>query len=320
MSGLSTTSAFAFSTIGVTPYYRQYMEQKLLKELYPKLVHMKDGDDMNLPRGNGLTIEWRRPQRISVTAASSYALTEGVTPSALTRGTTEVKATVGQYGGWFPTTDLAEIISIDDFVKRDTETLGAFIGEVNDLSVRAVINQGTNVIYAAGRANRGAVTSSDVLTDAELKKAVTFLENNNVPKFPDGTYHAILPSRSKYDIQSTDGFKYTGYYQKAEWIETGKIGQLYGITFMPTTLNTYYDNEGSGSIDVEATIVYGPNAFGVPKLAELSLAFINMKVGSAGAADPLMQRGSRGTKSALGSAILDDRRMVRIEHAATVTR
>lgn len=317
---LSETTPFAYSTIGVSPYLRQYMERKMLKEMYPNLVHLKDSNDFTLPRGNGRVIEWRRRSRIAVSAASTYQLTEGVTPDPLTRATEEVKATTYNFGGFFPTTDVAEIQSLDPTDVLDLENLSKFISEVDDIYVRDIIVAGTNVIYAAGRANRAAITSADVLTDAEIKKARVTLENASVPKFPDGTYHCIVPTRTMYDLMSTDGWKFTGYYQRADDIAKGRVGQLYGITFMESPITKYYDNAGSGSIDVEASLFYGPDAFGTPKITELSLAFINKPLGSAGAADPLNQRGSRGTKNNLGAAILDQRRIVRVEHAATVTR
>jgi N4-gp56 family major capsid protein len=315
---LSTSAGLAASTVGVSPYLREFYVKAMLKRLVPKYIFLKDGYDVTLPRGAGDRISWRRRNRVVIGAtgtATTYQLVEGTTPDQLTRSTDRISAQVLQFGGWFPTTDKGEIISFDNLMAADMDDLTDFQSEVDNLYVRDIIMAGTNVLRPNGRTSRGTVTSTDVLDDATLKKAVAFLRNKNVPTFPDGLYHAFMPSLANYDLMGTDGYKNTGYYQLAKAIKDGEVDTLYGIKFIDTSLATVYTAAGASSANVYGTLVFGPGAYGVPRLDELGSTFINHPIGSSGAADPLNQRGSRGTKSALGAAILDDNKMVRIEHA-----
>lgn len=314
---LSSSSAIAPSTIGVSPTLRLFLERKLLERLVPKFEHVKDGYARGIPSGNGKTISFRRRNHLNPSTASAYLLTEGTTPSALTPSTDEVQISVSQYGGFIDAYDVADEISYDNLMAADIKDLGDFNGQVLDISVRENIIGCTNVIRVNGRASRGAVTSSDVLDDTTLQKAVAFLRNKNAATFPDGTYHCIFPSVAMVDVFNTNAWKYPGWYQNQSDIQMGKISKLYGITFRDTSLAKVYTGAGASSIDVYTALVYAPGAFGVPDLPGLNQSVIVKPVGSSGSADPLNQRGSRGTKASMGSGILDQNKIVRLEFAVT---
>jgi N4-gp56 family major capsid protein len=315
MAITSSSSAIAPSSVGISPYLHKFMKRALLSRVVPKLLHSKDAQPNSIPKGMSNVFEARRRNRIVPASASAYQLTEGVTPSPLTPSTDEILVTVYQYGGWINATDVADQISYDNLMQADINDLGDFSGEVVDLSVRENIVTGTQVIYANGRTARANVASGDNLTDVEIKKAAAALRNLNVPAFPDGTYHAIIPSLSQYDLFGTDSWKLKGYYQQGSDIEKGKLGDLFGIRFMDTSLAKKFAAAGSGGIDVYATLVYGPDAFASVDLPGLNQDVIIKTVESGGADNPLNQRGSRGTKASMGSVILDNKKIVRIEHA-----
>ena len=311
----STSSAVAPSTVGVSPYLQRFLDKKLLTRLLPKLQHVADGYTRSIPGGNGKTISFRRRNRIVPSSGAAYLLTEGVTPGALTPSTDEILVTVGQYGGWIDATDVADAISFDDLMAADIEDLGDFNGEVLDLVVRDAINGGTNVLRPNGRTTRGALLAGDVLDDATLKKASAWLSNKNVPTFADGCWHAIIPALARYDIMGTDGWKYPAQYQDKNQIDMALIEKLYKIKIMDTSLATTYTAGGNGGQDVFGTLVYGPGAFGVVNITKLDQKTIIKAKGSSGSADPLDQRGSRGTKASMGAAVLNQNMLLRIEHS-----
>jgi N4-gp56 family major capsid protein len=314
MAITSTSSAIAPSSVGISPYLHKFMKRDLLSRVVPKLLHAKDGQPNSIPKGMSNVFEARRRNRIVPASASAYLLAEGVTPAPLTPSTDEILVTVYQYGGWINATDLADQISYDNVMQADIKDLGDFCGEVIDISVRENIVGGTQVIYANGRTARASVAAGDNLTDVEIKKAAAALRNLNVPTFPDGTYHCIMPSLSVYDLFGTDSWKLKGYYQQAGDIEKGKLGDLFGIRFMDTSLAKVFTAAGSGGVNVFATLVYGPDAFGTVDLPGINQDVIIKTVESGGADNPLNQRGSRGCKSSMGSVILDNKKIVRIEH------
>ena len=313
MALTSTSSAIATSTIGVSPYLREMMVKELLKRVKPKLLHVKDAKRHSLKQGEGNTLQMRRRNRIVPASASAYQLTEGVTPAPLTPSLDVIRVTPLPYGGWIDSTDVLEELTFDGMAP-DIEDLGDFLGEVLDLAVRDDLVTGTNVIYA-GQTSRAAITSSNTLGDTELKKATAALRNLNVEPFPDGTYHAIMPSLAIYDLFGTDGWKVKSEQQQARDIEMARLGNLWGIKFMDTSLAKKFAAAGFSNIDVYCTLVYGPGAFGAGDIPGLNQDVIVKPVTSGGADNPLNQRGSRGTKATIASKILDDKRIVRIEHA-----
>lgn len=314
MSITSSSSAIAPSTVGISPHLHKFMRRDLLSRVVPKLLYAKDAEPNSIPKGMSNVFQARRRNRIVPASAAAHQLTEGVTPAPLTPETDQILVTVYQYGGWINATDVADQISYDNLMQADIKDLGDFCGEVIDISVRENIVAGTQVIFANGRANRAAVAAGDNLTDTEIKKAAAVLRNLNVPTFPDGTYHAIIPSLSVYDLFGTDSWKLKGYYQQASDIEKGKLGDLFGVRFMDTSLAKVFTAAGSGGVNVYATLVYGPGAFASVDLPGLNQDVIIKTVESGGADNPLNQRGSRGTKASMGSVIQDNKRIVRIEH------
>ena len=84
---------------------------------------------------------------------------------------------------------------------------------------------------------------------------------------------------------------------------------------MDTSLATTYTAGGNGGQDVFGTLVYGPGAFGVVNITKLDQKTIIKAKGSSGSADPLDQRGSRGTKASMGAAVLNQNMLLRIEHS-----
>lgn len=311
----SSSSSIAVSTIGVSPNLQRFFDKKLLSRLIPKLVHVQDGYVRSIPSGNGKQISFRRRNRIIPTSGASALLSEGVTPLALTPSTDEILATVLQYGGWIDATDVADAIAYDDLMAADLEDLGDFNGEVLDIVVRDAINIGTNVLYANGRTSRVTVAAGDVLTDVEFKKASSLMANLNVPTFADGFWHCIIPSLARYDVMGTDGWKFPGYYQDAARIQQAKIEELYKIKIMDTSLATTFAAAGAAGINVYGTLVYGPQSYGTVNIAKLDQKTIVKPIGDSGSADPLNQRGSRGTKASMVGKILDQSKILRIEHA-----
>ena len=69
--------------------------------------------------------------------------------------------------------------------------------------------------------------------------------------------------------------------------------------------------------EVYATLIIGENAYGTTEISGGGLEHIVKQLGSAGAADPLNQRGSAGWKATKAAVRLVEPYMVRIETAAS---
>src|SRR3990167_9532550 len=136
---------------GVNNFYDRVM----LKAARPLLVHTKWAQVKDIPRNNSEIIKFRRYTLLS---AATTALTEGTTPSGSQLSTTDVSATVAQYGDYVTLTDFLQITTLDPILTETADILGQQAGNTLDQLCRDVIVAGTTVQYASTATQRTEVT------------------------------------------------------------------------------------------------------------------------------------------------------------------
>lgn len=300
---------------------KTYYERVLLDRLVPNYVHgmfAQGGMVKELPNGSGKTVEWRRYSNL---AAATTALSEGVTPLGNNHTVTLVTATPSQYGDYILYSDVLDLVGIDPFLATTAAIFGDQAGDTLDKVCRDVLAAGTNVQYADGVGGRGSVASSNKLDADEILKAVRTLEAANVPKIPDefgGSYYGIVHPNAAYDIRKDATWTGVDDYAGAVKRQNGELGRLFGVRFVPSSNAKVFAGAGSGPIDVYATLVMGRDAYGKCAFpGQSAVQFYVKPVGSSGSADPLNQRGTIGWKVSEKTKILEEARIVRIEHAVS---
>lgn len=283
-------------------YYSDY----LIDNAEPKLVHDQFGQKHPIPKNGGKTIEFRK---YSPLPKLLTPLTEGVTPDGQNLTVTTVEATVEQYGGYVAISDVLQLTSIDNNLVQATKLLGSQAGATLDTITREVLNGGTNVVYAGGKTSRDALTDSDKLTVADIKKAVRALKTQNADKIGD-SYVAIIHPDVTYDLTNDPAWQAVKDYDPKDWYE-GEIGKIAGVRFVESTEAKIF----SGG--VYSTLILGDNAYGVTEIAGGGLEHIVKPLGSAGTADPLNQRSTVGWKAIKVAERLVEQFMVRIESKST---
>lgn len=299
----------------LAPEFQTYYDRVLLEALWPNFVHGKFGQKRPIPKNNGKTIQFRKFSKLT---PATTPLTEGTTPAGNSLEVTAITATVAQYGDFIEISDIVDLTALDPILTETAELLGKQAAETLDIIVRDVLVQGTNVQYANGRTARNLVTSTDVLTVAEIRKAVRTLKAANVPPLKGGDYVAIVHPYAVYDLQSDSAWQDVKKYSDPSDMYDGEIGRLYGVRFVETSNAKVFTGAGAAGINVYATLILGADAYGVIDVAGSgAVQNIVKPFGSAGTADPLNQRSTSGWKALFTAKILDDTRLVRIEHACT---
>ena len=138
-----------------------FYDRTLLERELPELEFYEDGDKKTIPKGKGTSIEFRKFNSLKVPANS---LTEGVTPSGNSLDITSLKATCKQEGDFATVTDVLDMQAKDPIITEASEVFGEQSALTVDTRIRDVVTAGTTVQYAGGKANRDALTASDVLT------------------------------------------------------------------------------------------------------------------------------------------------------------
>ena len=316
-----------------------WYDRALLERAVPLHLFGKFGQVRPLPKNQGDRANFRR---YGALAANTTPLVEGVTPSGKKLSVTDLYASVLQYGDFVTVTDWLSDTGVDpNIVGICDDVLGEQAGLSLDTVYRNVLVAGTSVRYANGVAARVNVTTA--INDADVASTITTLEANNAKMLRElvqggskiNTYAirpcfvAVSHPHCRYDIERLQGFTSVELYSSQGTVMDGEIGAVKNLRFCLTTNSKIWGHAGAvigatglrsddaTNIDVYATLVFAKNAYGMIPLQKRSIESIVKKVGSAGADDPLNQRGTVGWKAVTACKILNDDFMVRIEHGAT---
>lgn len=292
---------------------KTYYDKDLIRNATPLLVHDQFGQKRAIPKGSGKKIEFRK---LNPFAVATSPISEGVTPDGKKLDWTKLEATAYQYGDYVTVTDLLDLTAIDSVVIEANRILGDQAGRTLDTITKEVINAGTNVQYANGtRLSRATITSSDLLTVAAVKKAVTTLKNG-LAKRINGSYIGIIHPNVVNDLTNDPNWQAVKDYDPKDWYE-GEIGRIFGVRFIETTDAKIFLSSGASGINVYSTLIIGADAYGVTEIEGGGLQTIIKQLGSGGSEDPLNQRATIGWKATKTAKILTNAFMVRIETAAT---
>lgn len=217
---------------GVAPGIVEYHERELLKNMSPELVYARDAQKRTLPENNGKYVNFRR---MTPFGPVTEPLKEGVTPDGQELRQTAMSAMVKPYGAHVEMTDELDLYHIDNLHRETNKLLSDQAALSLDTICRDAVCAGLNVQYAGGKATRGQVTANDLLTGAEIKKAVRTLKRNNCKPFPDGFYHAVVDPDTIYDLTSDPMWVDIAKYQDKSKIEKYELGTMYQVKFFEST-------------------------------------------------------------------------------------
>lgn len=305
-----------------------WYDRNLLERGLPYLVHDRFGQIRDIPMNNTNQVKFRKYGAFPV---ATTPLVSGVTPKGRKLSTTDITATVYQYGDYVIMDDFIMMTTLDPLVLEAGKVLGEQAGRTLDVIVRDVLNAGTNVQYADGVGGRSSVASSNKIDGTEVRIASRTLKNgyarkitamvnsntgyNTTPVRP--SFVGIIHENTTFDLQ-TDSLwvPVEKYAERAERLPNEQ-GKIEDVRFVETGHAKVFEGAGSGSIDVYSTLIFGADAYGVTRIGGKALENIVMPLGSGGSTDPLRQRATSGWKATLTAVILQQEFIVRVEHAVS---
>lgn len=330
--------ALITGTSQVAVNIQNYYDRNLLERAVPSLIHGKYCQIRPLPQNSGTRINFRRYNSL---AANTTKLQEGVTPTGKQASTTDIYATVSQYGDFIIYTDWLTMTSLDPSLLEFTDILGEQMGLTSDTLDRDMMVTGTTVRLANAVSARTDIVTTVSTTD--IKSVIRMLELANTAKIskaiqagakiatvsvPKG-FRAITHTSMRQDYEALAGFTKAQDYASQQNVPETEIG-TYGNVRVETTTNAKIWADGGGAlgatglvstsdsqVDVYSTLIFGKNAVGTTPLQKGNIKNIVKNVGSSGVEDALDQRGSSGWKMAKVTKILQEDFMGRVEHGCT---
>ncbi len=302
-----------------------FYDKVLLDRATPALLHNRFAQVRDVPRKGGTNVIKFR--RYGVLAAATTPLTPGVTPAGKQLSTTELTATVLQYGDYITVDDIVDMQSYDPVLTSVAEeVLGDQIGLTLDQLCRNVIAAGTTVQYASTATDRDTVGSAMKLNRAEVREMVRTLRGNNAKPVkmmidPSTGYNTtpvgnsfigIVSEDSLHDLEDAVGWTPIEKYSDKRNTMEDEVGSVGNVRFLMTTEAKTF----TGSLTtVHATLIFGMQAYAQSRISGEALQNIVKPLGAG--EDALNQRATSGWKATYVARILNQSWIGRIEHAVS---
>jgi len=187
---------------------------------------------------------------------------------------------------------------------------------IDDLAQTALL-AGTNVLYATGGSTvattTSGITSDDIITSADIRKAVAKLRTNKANGRKGSLYWAGIHPEVSHDLRAQGGsanWRLPHEYSQVDNIWAGEIGTYEGAYFVESPRLAKRAN-GAGSINTYATFICGQQA-----LAEAVAEEPHVVIGPV--TDRLMRQRPIGWYGVLGHAVYRNDALYRIESASAL--
>ena len=244
---------------GIAPtLLESYLQRRALENVPLNLGYLNDAQLIEQPKNNGKHVTFFRYTELPAVTKPLY---EGVTPDGQNLEETAFSVMTKNYGGWMGYTDELDLWHVDSKTQAMSDRLNRQAQLSIDTVGRDAICAGLNVMYPGSVASRAALTASDVLTYAVIKKAVRNLKRKGAQPFADGFFHAKIDQDTYYDLTNDQNWKDANTYQDKSREEKYLLGNIYNVKFYAVDNGKTFTNE---------TYLYGttssllaPNASGV---------------------------------------------------------
>jgi N4-gp56 family major capsid protein len=316
-----TQTSTAISTL-IPAYY----DRLLLDNLYPDLYLYQFGIKKSIPRNFGKTITFTR--YFKSTGGSGhvqpFALTEGTPIGLSALSATTIVGTLSGYGSAIGVSDLIVMTAISDVVRGAVYELSKGAALKIDTKTRQTISATGSLLPARNTLGTSSATiaTTSTIQGKDIYRAVAKLRQSDARTWPDGNFAAVAHPRVAFDIRGEASTTTPGAWieinkyatnQTVDMVYRGEVGRIGGARVVESSnAKQLYGAPLSASASGFLTMVIGPGAYGQVELDGMAASVYVHQVGSAGAADPINQRGSVGVKVYFAPTVLEAARMVRI--------
>lgn len=281
----------------------------IVRNLEPELHFLNFGKRRDIPAGyNKLTF----PKVNQIGTADVGTITEGITPTSLTWGSSAVEATITQYGLVIQVSDLLVRGSAVEVINNCATEVRNALARKLDAVVQAKLITGSQVLYGGDATSRDTIDGSDTFSHTLIAKSVGKLRAKNARPV-EGRYFVMIAHPdivTDLTLETTTGSIISLAYTSASELRQGQIGEFRGARILQSANVQTVTN--TGNVVVYPTYIFGEDAYGWG-FAQLPTPII---VAQPDTANPLGLITSIGAKAALAVEIIDNNRLIRVESAS----
>lgn len=315
----------------ISPRTAAYAAKNLLERGIPYLVFEKFGQSHPIPSKNSKVQKFRRYSALDATPA---ALTEGVQPSAKQLTSTDVTATLIQYGDVVEITDVVMDTHEDNVLAEATDILGEQAAQLLETARFNILKAGSNIQRANGAARDDINTALSI--DVQ-RRCVRTLKRNNAKRHTKiirstpaygmenvaPAYVAVCHPDCEPAIRALAGFVPAEKYGTVSPWEN-ELGKVEDVRYVTSTIIVPWADAGADKgtmlsttgvkADIYPILYLARDAYGlVPLKGKNAITPMVLNPGIPRMGDALGQKGSVGWKTYSATVILNDDWMVRAE-------
>lgn len=249
-------------TTGLTQEMATYYEKVFLARAEYEYIFNQGAQMRTQPANEGKQVVFTRHTPL---ATATTALTEGVNPSEVNLTATNVSADLAEYGNTVKISRFLSLTSIDANNKEKIEVVGQNMGETLDEIVRNELFTGATAQLAGAKTALTDVAITDVLSVAELRKAVRTLKVNKARRYQDriAPWIGKVGPYTSYDLTTDSTFLSADIYDNgAEKLYNGELGKILGVRLIESPNQYESVNAGTSNADIFSNFVHGADAFG----------------------------------------------------------
>lgn len=259
-----------------------YYDKTFLDRAKIELRHDFGAQVRNVPMNSGAVVRF---SRFSPLAVVTSALSEATNPSETAMTSTQVSATLAEYGAVTNVGSLFSMTQIDVGLKEHVEVHGQNAGESIDQLIRTELYSGATLQLPSGVtevASTSGIKTSDVFTGVEIRRAVRTLKKNKAQRFENGLFRGIIGPDTAYDLFGNSEWLDAHRYTTSDAIERGVVGKLHGVEFVETNNQKSVASGGfSAALNSVTTVfsnfIFGKNAYGVINLGSITAPKVYVK-------------------------------------------
>ena len=199
-------------------------------------------------------------------AQATSTLTETSDVSSIALGNpNQITVTLNEYGSAVTTTKKLNLTSFNDVDTALADIIAYNAADSIDAVVASVLTGAgsTNIVYGGSATTTNTITSSDTMTVAAIRKAVTELRTNKALPRIGELYAAYLHPRQTADLRAetgTGGFQQLTQYVDRTPFVAGAVGVLEGAFIVETPRVPYAANTNSPAVNVYKGVIAGREA------------------------------------------------------------
>ena len=328
------------NTSGFSDAIKTFYQKRLQTRALPRLLHGRWLEQARL----GKFGSWEARKYGSLSAVTT-ALDEGTTPAEQSSPSLSVVTiTPSWYGAFIGYTDEIDMVEYDPYVSEVSAILGEQCGLSVDTIIRDYLVANSTIDYSNGKSARSSLDApQDNLSYKDLLVQIAAAEADGMLP-ADGGYFPVIIHPHTFATLMQDPVFVNMFVQEdpgSEPIRSGYIGRLLRMKFyMSSNAKEYADSGLNSTEDIYTLIIVGREAMAIvgfggtlPSLVDQGgendgpmngksispVSLIGKPLGSAGANDPLNQRGTIAWKLSLGIGTLNSAWIRVVEHTNEFT-